>query len=96
MSLPTPERYRETVNIPGLGDVPMVEMAGRDREAFDVASYAASETKDFAGMRTRLIVASIDDAGAEAWLDGIPGRFIEPLYEAACRVNGMGDEAGKS
>lgn len=94
MSLPTPERYRETVAIPGLGDVPMQEMDGKARDEFDAASYAANESKDFGGMRTRLIVATVEGDDVAEWLDGLPGRFIDPLYEAACRVNRMRDDSG--
>jgi hypothetical protein len=97
MSLPTIQLAKTTASIPGLGDVPLREMNGTQRDRYDSLAYKASQTGDFSGVRTALIRACLDiDEDAEPWLADLPGRFIDPLHEACLTLNGIGNDAGNS
>ena len=94
----------EAVSIPGVAEPISVRgLTAGERDAFETACFVgkgASKEMNFVNLRARLLVRSIcSPDGKRLFADGdveqiaaLPARVIDPLFEVAQRLSGMGSK----
>jgi len=92
----------EAVSIPGIAEpISIRGLTAGERDSFEAACFIGKGTNremNFVNLRARLLVRCICDAdGKRLFADGdveqvagLPARVIDPLFEVAQRLSGMG------
>lgn len=92
----------EAVSIPGVAQPISVRgLTAGERDAFEAACFVGkgnSREMNFVNLRARLLVRCICDAGGKRlFADGdveqiaaLPAKVVDPLFEVAQRLSGMG------
>lgn len=92
----------EAVNVPGVAQPISVRgLTAGERDAFEAACFVgrgASREMNFVNLRARLLVKCICNSdGTRLFEDGelekvaaLPAKVIDPLFEVAQRLSGMG------
>lgn len=92
----------EAVSIPGVAQPISVRgLTAGERDAFEAACFVGkgnSREMNFVNLRARLLVRCICDAGGKRLfadsdveqIAALPAKVVDPLFEVAQRLSGMG------
>jgi hypothetical protein len=92
----------EAVSIPGVAEPISVRgLTAGERDAFEAACFVGkgnSREMNFENLRARLLVRCICDAGGKRLfadsdveqIAALPAKVVDPLFEVAQRLSGMG------